>query len=67
MHNQTLVTLVPTRELQQQLSARGYTKLGILERGIDTSQFNPQRRSETLRTQLGIRPEQLLVTLVSRV
>lgn len=67
MHNQTLVTLVPTRELQQQLSARGYTKLGILERGIDTSQFNPQRRSETLRTQLGIRPEQLLVTLVSRM
>ncbi len=67
VHNQTLVTLVPTRELQQQLTASGYTKLGILERGIDTTQFNPQRRSHALRTQLGIRPEQLLVTLVSRM
>jgi glycosyltransferase involved in cell wall biosynthesis len=67
VHNQTLVTLVPTRELQQQLTANGYTKLGVLERGIDTTQFNPQRRSHTLRTQLGIRPEQLLVTLVSRM
>ncbi|OQX13561.1 MAG: glycoside hydrolase [Thiothrix lacustris] len=67
VHNQTLVTLVPTRELQQQLSANGYTKLGILDRGIDVERFNPQRRSETLRAQLGIRPEQLLVTLVSRM
>jgi len=67
VHNQTLVTLVPTRELQQQLSANGYTKLGILDRGIDVERFNPQRRSNTLRTQLGIRPEQLLVTLVSRM
>ncbi|MBO0614781.1 MAG: hypothetical protein RL122_1190 [Pseudomonadota bacterium] len=67
VHNQTLVTLVPTRELQQQLTASGYTKLGILERGIDTVQFNPARRSHALRSRLGIRPEQLLVTLVSRM
>jgi glycosyltransferase involved in cell wall biosynthesis len=67
VHNQTLVTLVPTRELQQQLTASGYTRLGVLERGIDTAQFHPQRRSHTLRERLGIRPEQLLVTLVSRM
>jgi glycosyltransferase involved in cell wall biosynthesis len=67
VHNQTLVTLVPTRELQQQLTASGYTRLGVLERGIDTTQFHPQRRSHALRKRLGIRPEQLLVTLVSRM
>ncbi len=67
VHNQTLVTLVPTRELQQQLHADGYTKLGILDRGIDAQLFNPIRRSEKLRAQLGIHPEQLLVTLVSRM
>jgi glycosyltransferase involved in cell wall biosynthesis len=67
VHNQTLVTLVPTRELQQQLSDKGYTRIDILDRGIDTAQFNPQRRSHALRAQLGIRPEQLLVTLVSRM
>ena len=48
VHNQTLVTLVPTRELQQQLSANGYTKLGILDRGIDVERFNPQRRCNYL-------------------
>ncbi|WGZ96392.1 MAG: glycosyltransferase family 1 protein [Candidatus Thiothrix putei] len=67
VHNQTLVTLVPTRELQQQLTASGYTKLGILERGIDVQLFNPQRRSSTLRERFGLHPEQLLVTLVSRM
>lgn len=67
VHNQTLVTLVPTRELQQQLSAHGYTKLGILDRGIDTDRFNPQRRNPSLRHQLGIQDHQLLVVLVSRM
>lgn len=67
VHNQTLVTLVPTRELQQQLSTSGYTKLGILDRGIDVKLFNPQRRSLALREQLGVQPDQLLVTLVSRM
>ncbi|HRJ54332.1 MAG TPA: glycosyltransferase family 1 protein [Candidatus Thiothrix moscowensis] len=67
VHNQTLVTLVPTRELQQQLAASGYTRVGILERGIDTRQFNPQRRNLALRQRLGVRDDQLLVTLVSRM
>ena len=67
VHNQTLVTLVPTRELQQQLTASGYSKLGLLERGIDTKLFNPQQRNETLRKQLGIAPSQLLVGLVTRM
>ncbi|MBU0654182.1 MAG: glycosyltransferase family 1 protein [Gammaproteobacteria bacterium] len=67
VHNQTLVTLVPTRELQQQLTACGYEKLGILERGIDAKLFNPQHRSAALRARLGIQPQQLLVTLVTRM
>lgn len=67
VHNQTLVTLVPTRELQQQLTASGYTKLGILDRGIDVQLFNPQRRNPALRERLGVGEGQLLVTLVSRM
>lgn len=67
VHNQTLVTLVPTRELQQQLIASGYTKLNILDRGIDVQRFNPTRRNPILREQLGVRPNQLLVVLVSRM
>ncbi|MFN7098337.1 MAG: glycosyltransferase, partial [Gammaproteobacteria bacterium] len=67
VHNQTLVTLVPTHELQQQLSASGYTKLDVLDRGIDGDLFNPQRRSTALRERLGVKADQLLVTLVSRM
>lgn len=67
VHNQTLVTLVPTNELRRQLEASGYEKLGIMERGIDAELFHAGRRSEALREKLGIRPDQLLVTLVSRI
>ncbi len=67
LHNQTHMTLVPTRQLQAQLSANGYDRVGLLERGIDEGRFSPQRRSSALREQLGVRPEQLLVALVSRM
>lgn len=67
LHNETLVTLVPTKQLQAQLENSGYRRLGILARGIDTRLFNPQRRSDELRTALGIEREQLLVVLVSRL
>ncbi len=67
VHNQTLVTLVPTRELQQQLTASGYEKLGLLERGIDTRLFHPQRRKTELREHLGMKDTQLLVGLVTRM
>lgn len=67
LHNQTLLTLVPTQELYQQLQAKGYQRLVVIERGIDKDLFKPTRRSSSLRTQLGVRPEQLLVTLVSRM
>ena len=67
LHNQTCLTLVPTRELQQQLKAGGYTRLSILDRGIDTALFNPQRRNPTLRERLGIQPTALLVVLVTRM
>lgn len=67
LHNQTLLTLVPTQELRRQLIAKGYQRLAVVERGIDKTLFNPQRRSNELRANLGISPKQLLVTLVSRL
>ncbi len=67
LHNQTLLTLVPTRELKEQLASKGYDKLEILARGIDTRLFNSARRQEALRRQLGLQPDQLLVTLVTRM
>ena len=66
-HNQTRLTLVPTPELRATLQTQGYQRLAILPRGIDQVLFNPSRRSSNLRQQLGMRPEQLLVIVVSRL
>ncbi|MEZ5537399.1 MAG: glycosyltransferase family 1 protein [Thiolinea sp.] len=67
LHNQSAVTLVPTHALKQELQQAGYQKLGIMERGVDTQLFNPQRRSEALRQSLGVTENQLLVILVTRL
>ena len=67
LHNQTLLTLVPTLELKQQLSQQGYRNLALLSRGIDTELFNPQQRQPSLRAQWQLQPAQLLVVLVTRL
>ena len=67
LHNQTLLTFVPTLELKNQLQQQGYRQLALLSRGIDTQRFNPQRRQAALREHWGVRPEQLVVILVTRL
>jgi len=67
LHNQTRLTLVPTNSLRAELQQNGYERLGLLTRGIDTQQFHPGHRSPALRHGHGIRDEQLLVLLVSRM
>lgn len=67
LHNQTLLTLVPTVELQQQLNQQGYRNLALLSRGIDAELFNPQHRQMPLREQWQIQPQQLLVAVVTRL
>lgn len=67
LHNLTAVTLVPTQSMLRELKREGYKKLGILDRGVDTTLFTPAKRSTELREALGIRPEQLLVVLVTRL
>ena len=67
LHNQTLLTLVPTVELQQQLTQQGYQNLALLSRGIDTELFNPQWRLPSLRAQWQVQPQQLVVALVTRL
>src|SRR5690606_5396708 len=52
-HNGTAGTLVPTRQMMAELAAEGFERLGVLSRGVDTTLFNPARRSETLRQSWG--------------
>ncbi|RVU85714.1 glycosyltransferase family 1 protein [Leucothrix sargassi] len=67
LHNATQKTLVPTTELSQQLEESGYKNLYILERGIEADLFHPNKRSDALRERLGVKSDQLLVTLVTRL
>jgi glycosyltransferase involved in cell wall biosynthesis len=53
LHNRADCTLVPTREMKEQLAASGYRELAVVGRGIDLALFNPERRSTALRASWG--------------
>jgi glycosyltransferase involved in cell wall biosynthesis len=53
-HNQTLLTMVPTDGLRQQLHERGFRNVEVVARGVDTVQFHPDRRSLALRDAWGV-------------
>lgn len=66
-HNRSDTTLVPTEELQQHLIARGFTKVEVFARGVDTDRFSPVRRRADLRAAWGCRPEDLVLICVGRL
>ncbi len=53
VHNRTLRTFAPTEELCQELFALGFTRLGVLSRGVDSKSFSPAFRSSALRASWG--------------
>ena len=66
-HNRTQATLVPTRALVAELQARGYLQVGLLARGVATSQFSPAKRSQELRERWGAGPDDTVLLLVGRL
>ncbi len=52
-HNQTENTLVSNEELRARLQDAGFNSVSILERGVDSELFTPQRRCTELRRKLG--------------
>jgi glycosyltransferase involved in cell wall biosynthesis len=67
IHNRTLRTFVPTRDLRARLETEGYRNLRMLSRGVDTTLFNPGRRDEALRSAWGVEPGGLAVIHVGRL
>jgi glycosyltransferase involved in cell wall biosynthesis len=51
----------------QELQDRGYKNVTLLSRGAATELFRPTKRSDTLRTQWGVGPQELAVILVGRL
>lgn len=67
VHNRTLRTFAPTRDLLTRLEAEGYLNLRLLSRGVDTVLFTPERRDPDLRASWGVKPDDLVVIHVGRM
>ena len=66
-HNGTLRTMVPTEALRRQLEAKGFERLAVVARGVDTRRFSPAHRSEELRRSWGVGPKDSVVLCVGRL
>ena len=66
-HNRTVSTMVPASRLATELKSEGFRRVVVVARGVDAAQFNPDRRSEALRSQWGAGPETLVVICVGRL
>lgn len=67
-HNRTLETYVPSRATIADLQARGFERLVLWPRGVDSKIFRPDRPGrDRVRGELGFNPEDVVVTYVSRI
>lgn len=66
-HNRTAGTLVPTAMLAEELGMQGFRDVQVLSRGVDTRLFSPAHRSQLLRMQWGVQPEDPVCIVVSRL
>ena len=66
-HNRADLTLVPTRALCAELAGQGIPRVDVVSRGVDTTLFDPARRSDALRRQWGLGPDDLAVLYVGRI
>src|SRR5262249_33551150 len=52
LHNQCSVTLCPSRSTAYELTRRSFKNVAVWPRAVDSSLFNPQRRSEAWRARI---------------
>jgi glycosyltransferase involved in cell wall biosynthesis len=66
-HNRTRCTLVPTRQMVEALRLERFNSLGVMARGVDTTLFDPARRSAKLRAEWGVGENDPVVLYVGRL
>jgi len=66
-HNASDATLVPTCELADFLTSRGFSKVVHLPRAVDTGRFHPARRSAALREAWGVGEHGLAAIYLGRI
>lgn len=66
-HNKADCTIVPTAALRAELESSQYRQVAIVGRGVDGRVFDPQRRSEALRSAWGLAHDDVLLAFVGRL
>lgn len=66
-HNFAKVNLCPSRQTLLELKEKGFTKLDIWSRGVDTRAFSPAFRNDETRGQLCDDPSKLLFLYTGRI
>jgi len=66
-HNRCDATMVPTEAIRVQLAERGFERLSVVGRGVDTQRFDPARRSAAMRESWGAGPDDLVMGYVGRL
>lgn len=67
VHNRADVTLAPTRPVVAELRRHGFARVTQWGRGVDHRQFDPSRRSPSLRQEWGVGRSRLAVGYVGRL
>lgn len=66
-HNRSKVTLVPSVSQKMELERRGFARIELLSRGVDSALFHPSKRSQALRESWGLRAGDIGVVHVGRL
>ncbi|HUE93011.1 glycosyltransferase family 1 protein [Pseudomonas sp.] len=66
-HNRSQMTLVPSVSQQIELQRRGFERLELLARGVDSQLFHPARRCDQLRASWGLQEGDIAILHVGRL
>lgn len=66
-HHRSHSTLVPSQTQQQALQRKGFERLALLARGVDSQLFSPARRNPALREQWGLGNDDIALLYVGRL
>lgn len=66
-HNRSQLTLVPSVSQKLELERRGFERVELLSRGVDSQLFHPSKRSQALREQWGLQEDDIAVLHVGRL
>ncbi len=66
-HNKADITLAPSQEVVDMLLDLGIKHARLMDRGVDTELYHPQKRSDELRAQWGVGKDDKVLITVGRV